>query len=173
MLAVEYLIIFLARICDVSLATVRMLLVLRGRRYPAAGIGLLEASIYVGALSRVMKNMDDPWKILAYGLGFASGTIIGSIIEEKLAIGHVALQVIPSEGMAEELLSVLRTAGYGVTVLQGRGMTGPKEVLLVSTDRKPLPRLSSIIEEFAQESFVTVLETRSVQGGIFPYSRHK
>ncbi|MGI6667175.1 MAG: DUF2179 domain-containing protein [Bacillota bacterium] len=169
----EYLFIFLARICDVSLATVRMLLVLRGRKYPAAGIGLLEASIYVGALSRVMKNLDDPLKILAYGLGFASGIIIGSVIEEKLAIGHVALQVIPAEGMAEELLSVLRTAGYGVTVLEGRGMTGPKEVLLVSTDRKTLPRLSSIIEEFAPESFVTVLETRNVQGGIFPYRRLK
>jgi uncharacterized protein YebE (UPF0316 family) len=171
--AVEYLFIFLARICDVSLATVRMLLVLRGRRYPAACIGLVEASVYVGALSRVMKNIDDPWKILAYGMGFASGTIIGSVIEERLAIGHVALQVIPAEGMAEELLSVLRTAGYGVTVLQGRGMTGPKEILLVSTDRKTLPRLSSIIEEFAPDSFVTVLETRSVQGGIFPYRRLK
>jgi len=170
-LFMEYLFIFVARILDVSLATVRMLLVVRGRRYPAAGIGLLEASIYVGALSRVMKNLDDPWKILAYGLGFASGTIIGSIIEEKLAIGHVALQVIPAEGMAEELLSVLRTAGYGVTVLQGKGMTGPKEVFLVSTDRKTLPRLSSIIEEFAPDSFVTVLETRSVQGGVFPYRR--
>lgn len=173
MLGVEYLVIFIARICDVSLATVRMLLVVRGRKYPAAAIGFLEASIYIGALSRVMKNVDDPWKILAYGLGFASGTIIGSLIEERLAIGHVALQVIPADGTAEELLTVLRTAGYGVTVLEGRGMTGPKEVLLVSTDRKTLPRLSSIIEEFAPGSFVTVLETRNVQGGVIPYRRLK
>lgn len=169
----EYFIIFLARVCDVSLSTVRMLLVVRGKRYPAALIGFLEASIYITALSRVMSNIKDPVKILAYGLGFATGTLLGSFIEEKIAMGHASLEVIPNEGQGEELLKALRTAGYGVTVLTGQGMSGEKMVLLVSTDRKSLPRITSIIEEFSPGCFVTVLETRSVRGGVIPYRKSK
>lgn len=165
----EYLLIFFARVCDVTLSTVRMILVVRGKRYPAAAIGLVEASIYITALGRVMRNIDDPLKVLAYGLGFASGTLLGSRVEERLALGHVTLEVIPPEENAEELLRAVRTAGYGVTVLTGHGLKGPKQVLLVSTDRKSLPRLAAIIEEFAPDSFMTVLETRAVRGGVTPF----
>lgn len=98
----EYLLIFFARVCDVTLSTVRMILVVRGKRYPAAAIGLVEASIYITALGRVMRNIDDPLKVLAYGLGFASGTLLGSWVEERLALGHVTLEVIPPEENAEE-----------------------------------------------------------------------
>ena len=108
-------------------------------------------------------------KVLAYGLGFASGTLLGSWVEERLALGHVTLEVIPPEENAEELLRAVRTAGYGVTVLTGHGLKGPKQVLLVSTDRKSLPRLAAIIEEFAPDSFMTVLETRAVRGGVTPF----
>ena len=165
----KYLLIFFARVCDVTLSTVRMILVVRGKRYPAAAIGLVEASIYITALGRVMRNIDDPLKVLAYGLGFASGTLLGSWVEERLALGHVTLEVIPPEENAEELLRAVRTAGYGVTVLTGHGLKGPKQVLLVSTDRKSLPRLAAIIEEFAPDSFMTVLETRAVRGGVTPF----
>ncbi len=169
----EYLIIFFARVCDVTLSTVRMLLVVRGKRYPAAAIGMVEASIYITALGRVMRNINDPWKVLAYGLGFASGTLLGSVVEEWLALGHVSLEVIPPEENGEELLRALRTAGYGVTVLTGHGMKGQKMVLMVSTDRKSLPRLTSIIEEFAPDCFMTVLETRAVRGGVTPFRSMK
>jgi uncharacterized protein YebE (UPF0316 family) len=169
----EYSLIFLARVVDVSLSTVRMLLVFRGKRYPAAAVGFLEASIYIVALTRVLRNMNDPGKVLAYGLGFATGTLLGTAIEERLAIGHVALQVIPSEGTGDELLRALRTTGYGVTVLEGQGMTGAKVVFLVSTDRKTLARLTSMIDEFSPGSFVTVLETRDVMGGMIPYRKNK
>lgn len=169
----EYLLIFSARVLDVSLSTIRMLLIVRGRKCPAAAVGFVEATVYIVALGRIMQNLSDPLKILAYGLGFASGTLLGGFIEERLAIGHVSLQVIPSEGTAEELLKALRTTGYGVTVLEGRGMTGMKMVLLVSTDRKTLARLTSLIEEFAPGSFVTVLETKDVVGGVIPYRKSK
>lgn len=167
----EYILIFIARICDVSLATVRMILVVKGKRYPAAAIGFIEASIYITALSRIMKNINDPWKIVAYGLGFACGTLLGSFIEEKLALGHVALEVIPNPGTQDELLKAMRTMGFGVTVLTGEGMTGEKMVMLVSADRKTLPTLMSLIEEFSPGCFVTVLETKSVKGGVSPYRR--
>jgi uncharacterized protein YebE (UPF0316 family) len=68
-----------------------------------------------------MQNISDPIKVLAYGLGFASGTLLGGYLEERLAIGQVTCQVIPSNGTADDLLKALRTTGYGVTVLQGQG----------------------------------------------------
>jgi uncharacterized protein YebE (UPF0316 family) len=170
---VEYLLIFLARIVDVSLSTVRMLLVVRGRRYLAAATGVMEATVHVAVLSRIVTNVRDPWRILAYGLGFASGTLLGRVLEERLSMGHVSLQVIPHEDSQDELLAAMRTMGYGVTVLEGRGMTGPKMVMLVSADRKTLPRLTSLIEEFSPGCFITVLETRAVQGGVIPYRRTK
>lgn len=171
---VEYLIVFFARILDVSLATIRMILVVRGKRYPAAFIGFFEVSIYVVALGRVVGNMNDPFKILAYGLGFASGTILGSFLEEKLAIGHVSLEVIPEEtASCEELLAALRSAGFGVTVLTGRGMRGERPVIMVTTDRKTLPKLTSLVEEFSPGAFIAVLETRSVKGGVIPYRKMK
>ncbi len=169
----EYILIFAARVCDVSLSTLRMIMVVRGKKYPAAAIGMVEATIYIAALGRVMTNINDPWKMLAYGLGFATGTLLGSTIEEKLAMGHVSLEVIPPEETAEELLKALRTAGYGVTVLTGYGLKGEKMVLMISTDRKSLPRLTEIIEEFAPDSFVTILETRAVRGGVTPYRHTK
>ncbi len=170
---IEYILIFLARICDVSLATIRMILVVKGKRYPAAAIGFVEASIYIAALSRIMKNISDPWKIVAYGCGFACGTLLGSFLEEKLALGHVALEVIPDSDSQAELLKAMRTMGYGVTVLTGEGMTGEKMVMLVSADRKTLPTLMSLIEEFSPGCFVTVLETKSVRGGVLPYRKMK
>ncbi len=169
----EYILIFAARVCDVSLSTLRMIMVVRGKEYPAAAIGMVEATIYIAALGRVMTNINDPWKMLAYGLGFATGTLLGSTIEERLAMGHVSLEVIPPEETAEELLKALRTAGYGVTVLTGYGLKGEKMVLMISTDRKSLPRLTEIIEEFAPDSFVTILETRAVRGGVTPYRHTK
>jgi len=169
----EYILIFAARVCDVSLSTLRMIMVVRGKKYPAAAIGMVEATIYIAALGRVMTNINDPWKMLAYGLGFATGTLLGSTIEERLAMGHVSLEVIPPEETAEELLKALRTAGYGVTVLTGYGLKGEKMVLMISTDRKSLPRLTEIIEEFAPDSFVTILETRAVRGGVTPYRHTK
>lgn len=170
---IEYLLVFFARICDVSLATIRMLLVVRGKKYPAAIVGFFEASIYIAALGRVVANVDDPLKILVYGLGFASGTLLGSMLEAKLAIGHVSLEVVPPKETVEELLQILRSSGYGVTVLSGRGMEGEREVLFVTTDRKTLPKLTSVIEQYSPGAFVTVFETRSVQGGVLPYRKMK
>ena len=108
----EYLLIFFARVCDVTLSTVRMLLVVRGKRYPAAAIGLVEASVYITALARVMKSIDDPLKVLAYGWALLPEP---ALAVEKASPRHVSLEVIPPDENAEELLRALRTAGYGVT----------------------------------------------------------
>lgn len=82
-LVVGYVLIFLARVTDVSLATLRMLLLVRGKRLLAASIGLFEVTIFVIVLKYVVDRLTDPFSVAAYALGFATGNIVGSLIEEK------------------------------------------------------------------------------------------
>ena len=89
-----YLFIFFARVIDVSLATLRMLMVVQGRKVQAAIVGFFESTIYVVALGTIMTSLDDPWKILIYGLGFAFGNVVGIAIENKIALGNLDAQII-------------------------------------------------------------------------------
>lgn len=160
-----YFLIFFARVADVSCATLRMLLLVRGKRFPAAGIGFLEATIYLLVLSHVVGRISDPLSIVVYGLGFATGNIVGSFIEERMAIGYATVEVIT---LAEplELAEQLRETGFGVTVLEGQGREGIHPILHIILLRKRINELLSIIECWDEKAFVTVLETRSTLGGV-------
>jgi hypothetical protein len=89
-----YLLIFFARLADVSLATFRMIMVIRGKRIIAACIGFVEATIYILAVGKVLSAMNNPLNILAYALGFATGNYVGIFLEEKMALGSIIVQVI-------------------------------------------------------------------------------
>lgn len=103
-----YLFIFFARVSDVSLATIRTLMVVQGRRWQAALIGFFEVSIYVTALSKVVGNLDNPLNLLSYALGFACGNYLGITIENKIALGNLATQIILNKPDNKELLQILR-----------------------------------------------------------------
>lgn len=155
--------IALARVTDVSCATVRTLMLVRGKRMIAACIGLFEATVYLLALSKVMSNTSSIPNIIAYAVGFAGGNYIGSLIEEKIAVGTIMVQVIPSgfDGIVEDL----RNMGYGVTVIDAAGKDGPREVLNISMNRKGLPALYKYFQEKDGNAFITVLDTRDIRGG--------
>jgi len=159
-----YLFIFLARVIDVSLATMRMLLIVRGMGLYAAMVGFFEVMVYVTALSQVVGNLDKPINLLVYALGFATGNIVGSYLEEKLAIGLTTIQVITQD---DELCEKIRSQGFGVTVLEGKGREGIRHVLLVSLTRKELPSLLEYIENQDAEAFLTVMDTKASKGGYF------
>ncbi|HHV78744.1 MAG TPA: DUF2179 domain-containing protein [Firmicutes bacterium] len=167
----EYLFIFCARVCDVSLATVRLLMVVRGKRLQAAMIGFVEVTIFILALQRVMSNLSDPFKLVAYALGFATGNYTGSLIEEKMALGIQTVLVILKQGCAEAVATVLRSAGYGVTSLEGKGKEGTREILMVTAQRKRLGRLVDTLREADPEAFITILDARSALGGYVPAAR--
>ncbi|MDN5347251.1 MAG: hypothetical protein PWP65_815 [Clostridia bacterium] len=161
-----YFIIFFARVADVSLATLRMLLLVRAKRFSAGAIGFFEVIIYIIALKFVFDRLTDPLSLVFYALGFATGNIAGSYIEEKLAIGYLTAQVIPC-GDPEGLINVLREAGFGVTVWQGLGREGPHPVLNISFHRKDLKKLQALVDDWDAKAFMVVLETRFTHGGIF------
>ena len=164
-LILGYFLIFLARVVDVSLFTVRTLLVVRGRRMFAAMIGFFEVLVYIIALKYVVDQLENIWSLLFYALGFSTGNIVGSWLEEKLAIGTLTVQVITLTRPLE-LTGLLRREGYGVTVLEGQGREGVRHVLNIMLPRKNLTWLLREIDEWDFQAFVTVFDTRSTKGGV-------
>lgn len=163
-----YFFIFFARVCDVSLATVRTLMVVRGNRLQAAIIGFFEVIIYITALNEVVGKLNNPFNLLVYAVGFATGNYVGSLIEEKLALGLTTVQVVTKD---PELCNKIRNLGYGVTVLNGFGKEGTRHVLLISLARKNVPDLISYVESEDESAFVTIMDTKSVKGGYFKQSK--
>lgn len=161
-----YLFIYCARTVDVSLAVFRTILVVRGKRLLAATIGFFEVSIFVLALGRVMTNFDDPLNVLFYALGFATGNFVGSTIEEKVALGYVTVQIV-AKSNGKSLGEHLRSHGFGVTIVEGHGRSGPRAVLYATLKRRNLEQFMKIVDERAGETFVTILDTRKTQGGFF------
>jgi len=171
-LVFPYLFIFMARVVDMSLDVVRMLMLMRGQRLLAALIGFMEVTIFVVALNEVIKGgLDDPGKIVAYAGGFATGNLIGSIIEEKMALGHMVLQVFPHFSVAQKLVGRFREEGFGVTKVSGEGRSGPRPVLYVVLKRKNLCRALQLMDEVAPDTFYNVSDTKMIRGGVFPPKR--
>ena len=160
-----YLFIFLARVCDVSLATIRTLMVVRGQKLYAALIGFFEVIIYILALGKIFSDLANPLNLLSYALGYATGNYVGTYLEEKLAVGIFTAQVITLRD-PWELTGILRNKGYGVTVIEGEGREGRRYILQIILKRKRFRDLQKIIEEWDTEVFYTIFDARLTQGGV-------
>jgi len=158
--------IFLARILDVSIGTIRMIMLVKGQRKIAATLGFFEVMIYLIVLGRVVGNIDKPVLIIAYCLGYATGNLVGSKLEEKISIGRVFAQVIVKEDH-EMLVQNLRNAGFGITIFEGEGMEGKSYMLNIILDRKQINKLHEIIEQCECGAFITTMDIRSSLGGYF------
>jgi len=156
--------IFFARIIDMSLGTVRMILTIRGDKLIASIVGFFEISVYIVALNLVLKQLDDPIKFLAYGLGFASGIFIGTMVEEKMALGYRGLQVILSQDNAH-ITETLRDEGYALTTWNGHGLEGPKLVINIVVRRNLARKCERRIMELDPNAFIVFLEPKSFSGG--------
>jgi uncharacterized protein YebE (UPF0316 family) len=159
----EFLIIFLAQATYVATTTVRWIILVKGGRVLAAGISFFEIIIYVYALGMVVTQLGNPWKVATYALGYAVGSLIGSQIEERLAIGYSLFQVITKH--FGKLAPVLRERGLGVTVWKGDGRAGEREILFVVARRKVGTKVITLIEKEDPEAFVVRLEPNWFKGG--------
>jgi uncharacterized protein YebE (UPF0316 family) len=171
MSSVGPLIIFFMRIVDVSMATIRMLLIMRNARLWAPLIGFFEVLIWLLAAGTAIQHLDSPWHVLGYAGGFAVGNLVGLMLEERLAFGFASVQVFaPAHG--PELATALRAFGHGVTQLQGRGGEGPVELILSVVKRKDLPAVNALVSDLAPDSFVSIEEPTAIQHGwLFPKRR--
>ena len=160
-----YCFISLARVCDVTLSTTRTILIVRGERLKAALIGFFEVLIYVLVLNAIFNNLDNVGNLIAYAVGFATGNYVGGIVEEKLAIGIQYIQVITMKEPLK-LAELLREQGYGVTVLEGSGRSGPAFVLETLVERKQTKAFSGIVADWDEHVFMIVSDAKQYRGGV-------
>lgn len=165
------LMIFFARVFDVTLGTLRIIFVARGQKYLAPLVGFIEVFIWIAAVSQVMRQASsDVFAYLGYAAGFAAGNYIGMWIEDKLAIGTLILRTILPNG-TQEVCANLKKAGFGITTVAGAGANGPVTLLYTIIKRKDLPTVVSIIHQTHPKAFLTVEQLRSAEEGIFPPRR--
>jgi uncharacterized protein YebE (UPF0316 family) len=159
--------IFCARICDVTMGTIRVIFISKGIRYLAPVIGFFEVIIWLLAIGQVMNNLTNIVSYIAYGAGFATGTFIGMYIEEKISLGLTSVRIITKEDPME-LIQFLRSHNYGVTSVDGEGGTGRVKMIFTIIRRQDLTHVVSIIKEFHPNAFYSVEEVKSVAEGVFP-----
>lgn len=159
-------IILVVNIVYVSLLTIRMILTLKSRRYLAALVSVFETIMYIIGLSLVLDNLDGIQNVIAYAAGFATGIIVGSLIEERLALGYITVNVI-STNPELEFTKKLRAQGYGVTSWEAQGMEGTRLALQVLTPRKRELKLYQAINEIDPRAFIISYEPKQIQGGFW------
>ena len=159
--------IFAAKMVEVSLATVRVVLINRGEKLRGAMIGFFEVLIWVIVVSNVLSNIsENPLKVVVYCLAFSCGNYLGVIIENKLAIGTACIQAVVSEDDHAELTANLRERGFGVTTLKGQGMEEHTvDVLMIYLKRKCVPEAIGLIKQYSPTSMVTVNDVRQLKNG--------
>jgi len=163
--------IFCMRVVDVSLATVRMLLIMRNARVWAPIIGFFEVLIWLVAAGTAIQHLDSTWHLLGYAGGFAAGNLVGLLLEERLAFGFASVQVF-TKAHGAELAESLRAFGHGVTQLTGRGREGPVDLVMSVVKRKDLPAISAVVQDLVPDSFVSVEAPTTIhRGWIFPKRR--
>ena len=158
------LLIFLLRVTDVSMGTVRMTMIMRGHRKWAALLGFVEVTIWVLAISRVITNLDTIWNVIGYSGGFATGTLLGMWIGDRLAMGSADIHIVSTK-KGKEIAEHLREAGYGVTLLHGEGQSGPVTLLNVVAPRKSVSRVIRRANEIDAKAFITIEDARTVMRG--------
>lgn len=158
------LLIFLARICDVSISTIRIIFVMSGRRNIAPFLGFFEALIWLLAIGQIISNIDNGFSYIAYASGFAVGTYVGMYMEEKLAIGRVVLRLITKEPV-HELLSFLTENDYRYSILDAQGKTGKVNVVFLVLKRENLNHLTEAINRYHPSAFYTIEGVKMVNEG--------
>jgi len=159
-------IIFAVNVVYVSLMTIRMILTLKGRTYIAAFVSMFEVVMYIVGLGLVLDNLNQIQNIIAYAIGYGTGLIIGSIIEEKLALGYITVNVISSNPDLK-FTKRIRDKGFGVTSWSSYGMDGDRLTMQILTPRKYELRLYEVIKEIDPKAFIISYEPKRIHGGFW------
>lgn len=158
------LLIFAARLIDVTMATLRMMLSVRGVRWTAPLIGFFEALLWVVAVGSAIRHLDSPFHVLGYAGGFAAGNWVGLWVEERLAFGIATVRII-STHVGVEMAEALRARGYGVTEFQGLGRDGPVEVVFTVSPRRHVDDILHEVGTWDPDAFVTLEHAQSIERG--------
>ena len=158
--------VFFARVLDVSLGTLRIIFIGKGKRLLAPMLGFVEVFIWIVMVSQLVKNVSNIVGYLAYAAGFAVGNYVGMLIEDRLALGTLIVRVIETERMVG-LIQALKDEGYGITSFDAQGASGPVKVIYTVINRKELNDVIRLIKKNQPHAFFTVEEIRQASEGVF------
>lgn len=159
--------IFFARIADVSIGTIRIIFVSRGMKYLAPALGFFEVLIWLLAIGHIMQNLNNPINYLAYASGFGMGNYVGILLEKKLAMGTVLIRIITRRD-ASELVQHLRQMGYVVTSVDAEGNEVPVKVIFTVVKRKDIPDIAPIIKRFNPNAYYTIEDVTFISDAVIP-----
>jgi len=162
------LLIFFARVMDVSLDTVRIIFINRNLRYYASIIGFFEVLIWLMVIRQIFQHMGNPVCFVTYAAGFATGNFVGVIIENKLSIGKVIIRIITRRD-SDDLITYLRSAGYGLTIIDAEGVTGPVKVIFSIVERSNIEHIVDMIKQHNPQAFYSVEDVRFVSEAVTPH----
>jgi uncharacterized protein YebE (UPF0316 family) len=156
--------IFLLRTCDLTLSTMKVLFVVRGRRAVTWLIAVTQGFLFVIGIAGVISSLHQPLNLLAYALGFATGTLTGMLIEGRIAPGHSLLRITsPARGAA--ILHELHRSELGATEIPASGRDGTVSVIYSFVPRKKVDQTVQIVNNLDPEAFLSVVDVRSLRGG--------
>lgn len=159
--------IFLARICDVTIGTIRIVYVSKGRKSIAPFLGFFEVFIWIIAISQIMSNLNNFVCYFAYAAGFATGNYVGLLIEERLAVGNLMIRIITNKD-GDTLAKTLNAHGYGATIIDAEGSGGKVNIIYSLVYRTNISSALEIIKNFNPDIFYSIEDVRDVSSGIFP-----
>lgn len=160
------LIIFVARIFDQTVGTIRLIFAAKGYKTLVPILGFFEILIWIVVVAQVMQHLDNFMCYIAYAAGFAMGNYAGMILEEKLSLGTVLIRVIPQKDTSE-LIEYLRSSNFGVSAVDIEGRTGKRKMLFSIIKRKHAKEVVDIINRFNPNAFYTIEEIRGAREGYF------
>jgi uncharacterized protein YebE (UPF0316 family) len=164
--------IFLARLSDVTLGTLRIVFVSRGRKKIAPLLGFVEVLIWLAAIGQVMQNLNNFVCYIAWAGGFAMGNLAGIILEERIALGLLVVRIITA-GHPGELSRKLHDQGFGVTRVDAHGINGRVDLIFTIIRRKDFPLLEMTIRNTDSDAFYSVEDVRSASDMVYSPTQPK
>ncbi|TAJ14762.1 DUF2179 domain-containing protein [Marinilabiliaceae bacterium JC017] len=159
--------IFLSRVTDVTIGTIRIVFVSKGYKALAPVLGFFEIFIWLLAMSKVFQNLDNWFYYVAYAGGFGMGNFVGLKIEERLALGYINIRII-TQLSGTKLITLLSNSGYGVTHMEAQGSQGKVSVIYCIIKRSNLQEVINLIHEYNPKAFYTIEDIRFTNKGVFP-----
>jgi len=161
------LLIILARVIDVTIGTIRIIMVAKGEKFWAPLLGFFEMLVWLIAISKIFENLDNWICYIAYSAGFAVGNYIGLKVEEFLAMGIVRIQIITRKN-ADELISNMKKAGYGITHHKAMGSNENVSIIYSIIKRIEISKVEDIVKTTNPNAFYTIEDVKMVSHGLYP-----
>jgi uncharacterized protein YebE (UPF0316 family) len=159
--------IFFARMCDVSLGTLRNVFIGKGLKRVVPIVAFFEVLIWLVSVGQIMKNLHNPICYIAFAGGYATGTYVGMYIERRLALGLLVLRIITAQD-SRQLILALTEANVGITVVDGHGAKGPVKIIFTIIKRIDLIKIRDLIKKHNPNAFYTIEDIRHANLGVFP-----